>query len=76
MTAENFNPMWSAPKDGTTVRLKLRHFNWQFARDDEKAEWEAVVQAKWIDFNGGGWTWNGMCGVPIGWLPLEGKEAA
>jgi hypothetical protein len=29
--------------------------------------WEQACNARWIDFNGGGWTWNGIAGTPIAW---------
>ena len=74
--AETFNPMDTAPKDGTPVRLKVRHDNWKYAAEDQKAQWEAVVVAKWIDFNGGGWTWHGLCGRFLGWLPARPEDTA
>lgn len=66
-------PMNSAPLDGTRVRLHVRHAGWWAAKkvsDIESERWEAIVEAEWIDFNGGGWTWNGMAGTPVGWQPL------
>jgi hypothetical protein len=56
-----------APLDGTEVELLLHHPNHRYAKGDEKQRWEQVVRAKWIDFNGGGWTWRGMSGSPMGW---------
>lgn len=72
--------MTDAPKDGTEVELLLRHTNWRYCKTDaERAQWEQAVRAKWIDHNGGGWTWSGMCGAACGWRPLpandEGKVA-
>ena len=63
--------MTDAPKDGTEVELLLRHTNWHYCKTDEdRAQWEQAVRAKWIDHNGGGWTWSGMCGSAWGWRPL------
>jgi len=62
-----FLPMESAPKDGTTVELLLYHPNRKYADEDRKHEWEQIAEAKWLDFNGGGWTWRGMAGSPQGW---------
>lgn len=71
----SWNGMADAPKDGTEVELLLRHPNYRHCKtDEEQAQWEQVVRAKWIDFNGGGWTWNGMYGSQCGWRPLIGKE--
>jgi activating signal cointegrator 1 len=61
--------MDTAPKDGTEVDVIFRHRNWQYAEGDAKAQWQAVQRAHWIDFNEGGWVWNGMCGTPIAWRP-------
>ncbi len=62
--------MDTAPKDGTEIELFLHHPNRQYADADEKRKWEQVVRAKWIDFNGGGWTWRGMYGIAQGWRPI------
>ncbi len=63
--------MIDAPKDGTEVELLLRHMNWSYCHTDEtRAQWEQIVRAKWIDHNGGGWTWRGMCCSAWGWRPL------
>lgn len=64
--------MTDAPKDGTEIELLLRHTNYQWCKtDSERAKWEQVVRAQWIDFNGGGWTWRGMAGKAWGWRPLS-----
>lgn len=55
--------MSDAPKDGTEVELLVRHANYRNAKtNEERAMWESVARAQWIDFNGGGWTWAGMYG--------------
>jgi len=64
-----WKPMATAPKDGTAIRLLLRHLNWRYAEGEAKAMWEEDVEANWLDFNGGGWTWSGMCGQPVAWRP-------
>jgi hypothetical protein len=66
--------MLYAPTDGTEIELLLHHPNRRYAEGDAKREWEQVVRATWIDFNGGGWTWHGMSGTPMGWRPLGVKE--
>lgn len=63
--------MTDAPRDGTEVELLVRHTNYRYSKTAaERARWEQVVRAKWIDFNGGGWTYRGMCGSACGWRPL------
>lgn len=64
-----------APLDGTEVELLLYHPDRAYATGDDKKNWEQVVRAKWIDFNGGGWTWHGMNGTPQGWRPAPDREA-
>lgn len=67
--------MIDAPKDGTEIELLLRHPNYTYAEiDEERARWEQVVRAKWIDFNGGGWTWYGMYGCAWGWRPVPHND--
>jgi hypothetical protein len=65
-----WNPLKAAPQDGTEIELLVHHHNWKHAKGEDKKKWEQIVRAKWIDFNGGGWTWNGMAGVPIYWRPI------
>lgn len=65
-----WHPLLSAPTDGTEIELMIRHSNWGVAGKD-RDNWQAIVRAKWIDFNGGGWTWQGMAGIPIGWRPIS-----
>jgi hypothetical protein len=69
---EGWCPMDSAPRDGTHVELLVRHHSWHYARPHEKAMWQSPHRGHWIDFNGGGWTWEpGLCGSPIAWrLPV------
>ncbi len=64
-----WRPMDTAPKDGTEVFLFIVHPAWQYEKDDP-GQWQGVVKGRWIDHNGGGWTWPGLCGVPIQWAPL------
>jgi len=65
-----WHAMAYAPLDGTEVELLIRHSMWWTAtKSDDHDIYEGVVRAKWLDFNGGGWTWEGMAGVPVGWRP-------
>lgn len=65
-----WQPMLTAPLDGTEVELTIRHNNWIYASGKDRGQWEQIVRAKWIDFNDGGWTWHGMAGMPVGWRAL------
>lgn len=71
MGTAKWQPIESAPKDGSFILLLIHHPNRKYAKPDERPEWEATVKARWIDFNGGGWTWNGMAGAPKFWISLE-----
>lgn len=60
-----------APRDGTPILALVRHANWKYAGIADKFDWQELVVARWIDHNGGGWTWYGLMGEFIGWLPLS-----
>lgn len=66
---EGWEAMATAPKDGTPVELLLRHLNWHYATGADKDQWQQIVDARWIDFNHGGWTWHGIAGEPVVWRP-------
>jgi hypothetical protein len=72
----DWQSMATAPKDGTRIWLRVRHFNWRYAGEHDREKWEQDVSAMWIEHNGGGWTWNGIMGEPIAWLPLPPDETA
>ena len=73
--------MWRAmayaPLDGTRVKLLIRHQSWWAAHKagSDESIWKAVFEGHWIDHNGGGWTWSGMAGTPIGWKPLDAARS-
>jgi hypothetical protein len=74
-TVRNFFPMEQAPKDGTEIRLLIRHRCWVLAHAyGNQNEWEQEVTGKWINHNGGGWTWHGMAGEPVGFYIPNVKE--
>lgn len=68
---KDWRPLLSAPLDGTYVELLIWHHNHFKAPENQKENWEQIVKAQWIDFNGGGWTWSGMSGSPQGWRTLR-----
>ena len=54
------------------VEIFVVHPTAQFvSRLDDLHNWSAWFRAKWIDHNGGGWTWNGMCGRVTHVRPLR-----
>ncbi|RUW69835.1 DUF551 domain-containing protein [Mesorhizobium sp. M2A.F.Ca.ET.067.02.1.1] len=68
--AAEWQPIDTAPKDGTKVLLWMVHRNAAYSPDPIGEGWAAPVTAKWIDHNGGGWTWHGMLGRPTHWMAL------
>lgn len=66
-----WQPMRSAPKDGTEIETLCVHPTAHYSSDALGEGWAAVVRSKWIDHNGGGWTWNGLCGIHMAWRPVR-----
>lgn len=66
--------MDSAPKDGTDVLLWCVHANAKMARD--KSLWVGPVVGRWIEHNGGGFSWDGHMGELTHWMPLPQPPAA
>ena len=44
------------------VELLIEHANAKWSQDPVGDGWIAWCAGSWTDFNGGGWTWNGLCG--------------
>lgn len=71
---DQWRAMLYAPRDGAKVELLIEHRTWWTAHKcspDEARMWRSTCEGQWIDHNGGGWTWAGMSGTPIGWRPLK-----
>ena len=71
LAAKGWCPIETAPHDGTEVEIRIVHFM-AAAFDDPVSEgYIATCKAKWIDHNGGGFTWRGIAGTPSQWRPLS-----
>jgi hypothetical protein len=66
----DLRPMHDAPRDGMPILIRFEHENYKYAIGADKERWEELCIAMWIEFNGGGWTWHGICGRATGWKPL------
>lgn len=72
-TFDRWRAMAYAPLDGTKVLLLVRHRTWWTAHKcnpEDAGIWEAECEGQWLDHNGGGWSWEGMAGTPVGWREL------
>lgn len=68
--------MENAPRDGTPILAWTVHQNAAFAKDAIGDGWACASVIRWIDHNGGGWTWNGLAGAHTHWRPLPDPPAA
>ncbi len=69
-----WRPIETAPKDGTLILAFCVHANARYAGENF-SEWTEIVTTRWIDHNGGGWTWSGICGVHTHWQPIPEPPA-
>lgn len=76
MSDEWNDDMDAAPKDGTRILLWMVHQNAKYSADPLTEGWVAPVVAEWIDHNGGGWMWHGLCGSPTRWARIPSPPAA
>lgn len=73
LASADWRDLDSAPKDGTEIELRVVHINAAYVADQAEAVregWIACVKGHWIDHNGGGWTWHGLCGRICQWRPI------
>jgi len=66
----DWQPIETAPRDGTDVLLWIVHPNAEWSDDPVGDGYVCHAVARWINHNGGGWTWHGMCGTPTHWRSL------
>lgn len=71
LESEGWRPLDIAPHDGTEIELRLVHAYAPYCKDPEAEGYIATAKARWINYNGGGWTWQGLCGRPAQWRPLS-----
>lgn len=67
---DGWQPMATAPKDGTYFELLVRHTTWYYEEPGKRDSWQGPCRANWTDFNGGGWAWSGHSGEPLVWRPV------
>lgn len=70
LVSDRWNDIATAPKDGTEIELRVVHINAAYENDVARATevgWIGTCRGHWTDFNGGGWTWNGLCGQVCQW---------
>lgn len=70
---EEWQPIETAPKDGSMILAWCVHPHAEVVPDAE--EYRCAVVTRWIDHNGGGWTWYGMSGRFTHWRPLPAPPA-
>lgn len=68
---EGWQPIETAPKDGTLVLAWCVH---PFRRYGGEG-YEGPVIAHWTNHNDGGWTWYGLTGQFTHWMPLPQPPA-
>lgn len=69
LEAQGWRDIETAPRDGTEVELRVVHINAAYEPDAEAKGWVAACPGKWIEHNGGGWTWKYLCGSICQWRP-------
>ena len=71
LRAEGWRPLETAPHDGSEVEIRIVNFIAAACDDPVKDGVIATARARWIDHNGGGFTWYGLAGAPSQWRPLH-----
>jgi hypothetical protein len=66
---EGWQPIETAPRDGTFILACFEHPHRKY-NSHRPSDYIGVVSARWIDHNGGGWTWHGISGHVTHWRPL------
>jgi hypothetical protein len=56
------------------VELLIVHMNYHFAKGADKERWREWCPGRWTDFNGGGWVWNGLCGMVVAVRPPRSAD--
>lgn len=69
LDADGWRELDNAPHDGTEIELRLVHPLAPYSPDPVGEGYIATARAYWIDHNGGGFTWHGLCGRVAQWRP-------
>lgn len=69
-------PIDTAPKDGTRILIWFVHPNAEYSADPVGEGWAGPHEARWLDHNGGGWTWYGLAGKATFWQPMPAPPAS
>lgn len=72
----DWQPIETAPKDGSEIQIRVVHPNAKYSKDPEGEGWIMWCRAHWIDHNGGGFTWHGPLGEITHWMPLDREPKA
>lgn len=75
--SEGWQPIETAPKDGTDILAWCVHPNAKYT--DALVgftDWQAPVVTRWIEHNGGEWTRDGLFGEYTHWRPLPAPPRA
>lgn len=51
--------------------IRVIHPAARYYKDPAAEGYDTWCKAKWIDHNGGGWTWMGVAGTPVQWRAIE-----
>lgn len=69
LRAEGWEPIDTAPKDGSLVDLRIVHINAAYTDRAKEQGWIATCPGQWTETPKPGWTWQGLGGRVVQWRP-------